>query len=128
MIFYVEFTKKLVLFSLFTPWFFIRNKHHKRRRTFFERGGGNSLKRTYVEGVGGGGGTCKINRNGQEGRGVKNWKFWANVLFEWPIWWKLAQSGLEFLMLGRYLIHAFNFNGNNISLWWAFQRGLHWGC
>ena len=49
--------KKLTIFSLFTSQFFIRNKRHKRRGTFFERGGGNSLKRTYVGGVGWG--TCE---------------------------------------------------------------------
>ena len=70
MIFYVEFAKKLILFSLFTPWFFIRKKRHKFHRTFFkreERGGGNSLKQLYVEG--GAGGTCTTNRNEQGGRG-----------------------------------------------------------
>ena len=33
-----EFTKKIILFSLFTSRFFIRNKRHMRRRTFFEKG------------------------------------------------------------------------------------------
>ena len=34
--------QKIILFSLFTPLFFIRNKRHKRRGTFFgrEEGGG----------------------------------------------------------------------------------------
>ena len=78
--------KKLILFSLFTLRFFIRNKRHKRHGTFFEREG-NSLKRTYVEGGGGGrrrGVTCKTNRKeqGEGGSGVKNWKFRANLLFE----------------------------------------------
>ena len=49
MIFYVEFTKNLILFSLFTPRFFIRNKRHKRRGTFFEGRGGEAGSR-----VGGG--------------------------------------------------------------------------
>ena len=79
MIFYVEFTN--------TPWFFVRNKRYKRRRTFFERGS-NSLKRTYVEimveGRGGGGVHVKRTGTNKKRRGVKNWKFWANVLFEWP--------------------------------------------
>ena len=70
MIFYVEFTKKLILFSLFTPRFFIGNKRLKRRGTFFKRGG-NSLKRTYVEG-----GICKMNRNKQRReRGSKTGSF-----------------------------------------------------
>ena len=49
LIFYVECTKKLIFFSLFTSWFFIRNKRHKRRRSFIETGD-NSQKQTYVEG------------------------------------------------------------------------------
>ena len=72
MIFYVEFTKKLSLFSLFTAWFFIQNKCHKCCGTFFEDGGGgNLLKQMYVEGEGGGGGTCKMDRNEQGREGGK---------------------------------------------------------
>ena len=54
------------------------------------------------------GGTCKTNRNEQGGRGFKNWKFRANILFDWPytphkwviskfhfsnIWWKAIKVG-----------------------------------
>ena len=59
-------------------WPIFHSKIHKRRGTFFERRG-SLLKRTYVEGK-----TCKTNRDKQVGKGVKNWKFRANVLFEWP--------------------------------------------
>ena len=38
----------------------------------------DSLKRTYVEGV-----TRKKNMDERRRRGVKNWKFRANELFEW---------------------------------------------
>ena len=68
--------KKLILFSLFTLRFFIRNKRHKRHGTFFEREG-NSLKRTYVEGGGGGrrrGVTCKTNRKEQGEGGERSQK------------------------------------------------------
>ena len=42
-------------------------------------GGGNSLKQTYVEGWG-----VHVKQTGMKkgGRGFKNWKFRANVLFE----------------------------------------------
>ena len=44
------------------------------------REGGNSQKRTYVEGV-------HVKRTGTNKgmRGVKNWKFRLNVLFECPL-------------------------------------------
>ena len=73
--------KKLILFSLFTPRFFIRNMRHKRRGTFFERRG-NSLKQTYVER----GGTCKTNRNEQEGRkGSKTGSFERTYFLNDPL-------------------------------------------
>ena len=63
LIFYVQFTKKLFFFSLFTPHFLfeisIISEH-------------NSLKQTYIEGGGGrGGGGCtyKTNRNEPAGGG-----------------------------------------------------------
>ena len=49
LIFCVEFTKKLVLFSLFTPRFFIRKFINVAE--LFLRVRGYSLKRMYVEGV-----------------------------------------------------------------------------
>ena len=42
LIFYIEFTKKSILISLFTPHFFIRKFINV--GNFFERGGDNSLK------------------------------------------------------------------------------------
>ena len=46
---YVEFTKELFVFALFTPRFFIR-KFINVTELFLRGGLGNSLKRTYVEG------------------------------------------------------------------------------
>ena len=72
LIFYVEFTKNLILFSLFTPRFFIR-KFINVVKLFLREGGINSLKQTYLEGDGGGGGggTCKMNRDKQGERELK---------------------------------------------------------
>ena len=56
-IFYVEFTKKIIFFSLFTPQFFIPK---------FIR----ILDVKWTE----------MNKEKQ----VKNLKFWVNILFEWP--------------------------------------------
>ena len=55
MIFYVEFTKKLILFFLFTPRFFVPNFINVANLFLRIEGGGevgaNSLKQTYVGGV-----------------------------------------------------------------------------
>ena len=53
----------------------------KLKRTGRGGRGVNSLKQTYIEGEWG---PCKTNRNKQWGTWFKNWKFWANILFEWP--------------------------------------------
>ena len=62
--FYVEFTKKLIIFSLFTPRFFIQE--FIRVTEIFLRGG--EVTQTHVEG-----GTCQTNKDEQreEGREVK---------------------------------------------------------
>ena len=61
--FYVEFTKKIIIFSL-------------------EMGGGGENFKNKHE-VGGGGGTCKTNKDNEKGgEGVKSLKFRAKVLFE----------------------------------------------
>ena len=81
--------KRLILFSLFTPRFFIRKKRHKHRGNFLEKGG-NSLKRKYVEvGVRG---RRKTNRNEQREEGSQKLEvssertFWmtAMVIFVFP--------------------------------------------
>ena len=54
---YVEFTKKIILFSLFTPQFFIQK----------------FISILHLKWTG-------INK----GEEVKNLKFWVNILFEWP--------------------------------------------
>ena len=62
--------KKTILFSIFTPWFFIRKFISVAE--LFLRGGCNSLKWTYVEG----GGTCETNMDKQgEWRGSKTGSF-----------------------------------------------------
>ena len=59
--FYVEFTKKLIIFSLFTPRFFIQE--FIRVSEIFLKGG--EVTQTYFEG-----GTCQTNKDEQrEGEG-----------------------------------------------------------
>ena len=45
----------------------------------------------YIEGAG----TCKTNRNEQGGEGVKNWKFWVNILFDCPQSETVLKSWIE---------------------------------
>ena len=70
LIFYFEFTKKLILFCLLTPRFFIL-KFISFAELFLRGGGANLVKRTGT------------NERTRERRGVKNWKFRVNLLFGW---------------------------------------------
>ena len=70
LIFYFEFTKKLILFCLLTPRFFIL-KFISFAELFLRGGGANLVKRTGT------------NERTRERRGVKNWKFRAKLLFGW---------------------------------------------
>ena len=87
-IFYVEFTKKVILFSLFTSRFFIPNKHHMHCGTFFERGS-NSLKQTYIER-----GYMSNEQERTRGRGSKTgnfkWTYFLNdpIEFEYSNYWE----------------------------------------
>ena len=63
------------MFSLF-PHPIFHSKTHQ--RTFFVKDGGNSLKRMHVAG-----GHIKSNKD-EQGKGVKNWKFQANILSQCP--------------------------------------------
>lgn len=69
----LSFLKKF--FSLF-PHPIFHSKTH--RGTFFVKDGGNSLKRMHVAG-----GHIKSNKD-EQGKGVKNWKFQANILSQCP--------------------------------------------
>ena len=92
------------------PQFFIRNKNHKRQNFFWEEGWkwgvggevlrGNSLKQTYIDG---GVHVKRIGTN-KGRRGVKNWKFWANLLFEWPQWIKLKELSATSFMFSILFI------------------------
>ena len=68
MTFYAEFTKKLILFSLFIPRLFFEIRVISVAEPFLRRGR-NSLKRTYAEG-GRGGGVKRTGTN-KGGRGQK---------------------------------------------------------
>ena len=77
MIFYVEFTKKLIPFSLFSPRFFIP-KFISVAKLFLRGAGTHQSERTLRRGVAGGearGGTYKTNKDKQGGRRVKNRSF-----------------------------------------------------
>ena len=70
--------QKNYFFSLFSPLdFLFEISVISILEPFLRGGGGNSLKQTYIEGV-------HVKRTGTNkgGKGVKNWKFRANILFE----------------------------------------------
>ena len=77
-VFYVEFRKKIILFSLFNSQFFIQ-EFISIAQLFLRGEWDNSLKRTYVER--GAGVTCKTNRDEQGGRGPKIRRFERMMYF-----------------------------------------------
>ena len=70
-------------------------------------------------------GTCKTNMNKPGGwRGVKNGKFGANVLFEWPLSNIAIIWTYNYTVFSLNILHKFSWKGLTFG---NLQVNFHWG-
>ena len=96
-IFYVEFTKKIILFSLFTPQFFIQKL----------------ISILHVKWTG-------MNKGEQ----VENLKFWVNILFEWPQ--SLFAATKIYILIFNLTHYLISLMGSFHFPQWKIFFPIHW--